>query len=61
MHHEKPTCRHVPPRRRLRFSNDVLTIKDGTKTEATLNFFGSYTQSDFMVVTAAAETTITLM
>jgi hypothetical protein len=29
------------------FSNNILTVKDGTKTEATLHFAGTYTQSDF--------------
>jgi hypothetical protein len=35
------------PETSFTFSNGVLTVKDGTKTEASLHFGGSYTQSDF--------------
>ncbi len=39
------------PESSFAFSNGVLTVKDGTKVEATLNFGGTYTQSDFTLVT----------
>jgi fibronectin-binding autotransporter adhesin len=43
------------------FNNGVLTIKDGSKIEASLNFLGAYNQNDFTAVTGSAGTTISFV
>jgi hypothetical protein len=43
----------------LSFSGDVLTVKNGTHTEETIQLAGSYTQSDFHITTTTNSSGVT--
>jgi hypothetical protein len=46
------------PQTSFAFANGILTVKDGTRVEATLNFGGTYTQADFTLSTDGSSGTL---